>query len=96
MTFKEFDEKWNNENFSICNEYIEDCFDMYETEGFADTFESIDTEFKKFNGKPFRVIRRCNEVDGFDLEVLPVWLVELEDGTQIQAFPDEICSIERK
>lgn len=105
MTNKEFNKKWDDKAYNdmVVNngwdEYIKDCFDMYETEGFADTFESPYEEFKIYNGKHFHVIRRCNENDGFDFETLPMWEISIEDGFEnekiVYAFPEEICTIER-
>ena len=105
MTNKEFNKKWDDKAYNdmVANngwdEYIKDCFDMYETEGFADTFESPYEEFKIYNGKRFHVIRRCNENDGFDFETLPMWEISIEDGFEnekiVYAFPEEICTIER-
>lgn len=68
--------------------YTENAFDMFEAEGFRDTFLNLSTEY---NGKPFKVIRRLSYVeDDIQFEFLPAWLVEI-DGKKIEAFPEEIC-----
>ena len=102
MTNKEFNEKWDDANYASAlesteklHEYITDCFDMYETEGFADTFESPYDQFKQYNGLPFKVVERCTELD-FDLDALPAWKIEFEGGIRIDALPEEICKIERE
>ena len=96
MTCKEFNKKYNKDNeFILSEEYVNDCFDMYETEGFAETFQSPYDEYRHHNGKKFKVVERCSENDGFDLESLPIWLIEFEGGKRIHALPEEICLIER-
>ena len=77
-------------------EYINDCFDMYETEGFADTFKSPYEQFSFLNGKNFKVVCRCKpETDSWDWGTLPAWIIEFEDGQRIEALPEEISMIER-
>ena len=101
MTNKEFNEKWDDKAYNnmLANngwdEYVQDCFDMYETEGFADTFESPYEEFKRLNGKKYNVVRRLTTEDGIENECLPMWLVEFENGERVICFPEEICLIER-
>lgn len=99
MTNKEFNEKWNGRyrpgmELSETREYISDCFDMFETEGFCNLFESPYGNMKENNGKTFKVIRRCTEKD-WDVECLPAWVIEFQDGQRIDALPEEICKIER-
>ena len=101
MTNKEFNEKWTQDAFDRMRgedrweEYIEDCFDMYETEGFTDTFNSPYEQYRELNGMPFKVLRRGSVEDGWDIETLPAWKITFEDGLIIDAFPEEICKIEQ-
>lgn len=74
--------------------FVEDCYRMYETEGFAKGFRTIYLDTKNLDGKPFTVLRRYHEHDGFDLETLPQWQIEIE-GKKIQAFPEEITRFEQ-
>lgn len=107
LTCEEFNKKWdkpaydalmaNNDNWEEnYRKYIEDCFDMYETEGFCDTFKTPYQSIKKYNGMKFKVLRRATTDDGFDLETLPVWEIQYENGEKFMGFPEEICKIERK
>ena len=98
MTRKEFRLKWDAIRYEDMDDaqfkdYIEDCFSMYETEGFhTNNFRGLYSDSKKFNGQTFEVVRRCTTKDGFDLEVLPAWVVRFQDGTELQAFPEEVCN----
>ena len=71
--------------------YRIDCFDTYEGIGFTDTFNSPYEDMSKFNGKPFKVVRRMSYTeDNIDLECLPKWIISI-DGEEIEAYPEEIC-----
>lgn len=102
MTEKEFNEKWDEANYASTlesteklHEYITDCFDMYETEGFLDTFVTPYDQYAHYNGQKYELIRRCTTEDGWDLERLPAWKIRFNDGYVIDAWPEEICKIER-
>lgn len=75
--------------------YRTDCFDTYEGIGFTDTFDSPYEDKSKFNGKPFKVVRRMThtEPDNVDLECLPKWIISI-DGEEFEAYPEEICKAE--
>lgn len=78
--------------------FVEYWFDKYEKFGFCDTFESpYDLSYanKQYEGKCFQVIARCTTND-CDLETLPMWRIEFEDGYQTDAYPEEICRLERE
>ncbi len=81
-------------------EFVNDCFEAYETEGFAKAFWSKDTLYKKYCGKYFEVIGRTPIYDGknngMDIESLPIWNIKFEDGTVIYAYPEEIIPREMK
>lgn len=75
-------------------EWLEDCFLLYEKEGFARCFWSQGGDYKEYHEKAFTVIRRTEEKDGFDMECLPAWRIQFADGTVIDAYPDEIIPSE--
>ena len=78
-------------------EYVLDCYDLYEEAGFADTFETSFDDYSRYNGKHFEVIRRIDNIDDdCDLDILPQWKIKFEDGIEINAYPEEICLVERK
>lgn len=104
MSVEEFDAKWGETpnrdkmDFETEVEFIEDCFNMYETSGFSATYHSIGIDDgKDFNGVAFQVIGRASYSNGdCDIEQLPMWHIEFEDGTRYMAFPEEITKIERE
>lgn len=76
-------------------EFVNDCFDAYESGGFADVFQSCWAE-KVYNGMKFEVVGRIPEYNGgnqygADLECLPMWKIRLENGELLDAYPEEIC-----
>lgn len=75
--------------------YVENAFDIYEGIGFTETFESPYEDYSRCNGMKFEVIRRMSDAE-VDTIVLPKWLICVEDGTEIEAYPEEICLAERK
>lgn len=75
-------------------EWLEDCYSLYEREGFARCFWSCGGDYKEYHEKPFKVIRRTEEKDGFDMECLPAWRIQFEDGEFLDAYPDEIIPSE--
>lgn len=74
--------------------FVDFWFDAYEKTGFNDCFSSPYEAEKQYNGLKFKVMNRCDK-EKFDLEVLPLWQIQLEDGLVIRAFPEEICKLER-
>lgn len=102
MSIEEFETKWNGTDMNTIDfetelEYIEDAFNMYETSGFSATYHSIYDDSTEFNGLAFQVIGRASYSNGdCDIEQLPMWHIEFEDGTKHMAFPDEITKIERE
>jgi len=89
------------ENLSYEEEkaFVNDCFETYEHIGFAKTFGTPYTGEKHLLGKKFIVVGRVKELsedtNGADLECLPMWNIRFEDGTEMAAYPEEICLIER-
>lgn len=76
-------------------QFVLDCFETYEHIGFAETFESPYPDYRHLTGLPFAVIRRTTEVE-IDLDCLPMWRIRFENGEECDAFPEEICLVERK
>lgn len=76
-------------------EFINDYTNCCEEEGFNKVYWSPYTEWEKYYGKPFKVIKRATEKEN-DLEVLPMWIIQFEDGKRIQAYPEEIVTSEMK
>lgn len=107
MTVEEFNRKWDKETYTTMMErkddwaeeyakYLEDCYSMYEDTGFAPTFKSVYSSYpEQYEGLRFKVLRRATPEDGFDLECLPAWEVEFENGERFMCLPEEICLIER-
>lgn len=92
--------KYPEERYEMSDEthrkFIEDCFKLYEKEGFNDTFWSPFSENEIYGGKSFKIIRRATEDDGIFIEQLPQWLIEFEDGKQLFAYPEELIMSEMK
>ena len=77
-------------------EWVDFCFEAYESDGFTPTFETpYDDELVEFNGMKYEVLSRVKEFKddpkGADLECLPMWNIRLENGKEIAACPEEIC-----
>lgn len=79
--------------------FVDDCYDTYENIGFAETFGTPYTGEKKYLGMKFSVLGRVKDIsedkNGADLECLPMWNIQLENGDIIAAYPEEICLAER-
>ena len=76
-------------------EFVNDCFECYEQEGFAKKFWSPFGDYKARVGQNFEVVERCSTKDS-DLSSLPMWNIKFQDGTIIGAYPEEIIPIEMK
>lgn len=107
MTEKEFDAKWEKgiDPWELDNktlvEFKSDCFDLYETTGFLDRFDSPYDDVggldgHEHNGMKFEVIRRASTDDGFELEIMPLWLIRFENGDEAYCYPEEICKAEHR
>lgn len=76
-------------------EWVDFCFEAYESDGFKETFGTSYTGERKYVGMKFEVLGRVgeypNDPKGADLECLPMWNIRLEDGTEMAAYPEEIC-----
>ena len=75
-------------------EFISDCYDLYEKEGFAKRFWTPYEQYKEYIGEKFSVKKRIQpgtETDlGVDLECLPMWIIAFNDGKEILAHPEEV------
>lgn len=105
--FKELLEKFpmDRENMTLDQEkeFVNHCFDLYEKEGFSKILISpFDLgEMKNRQGTPFKVLSRIrplteldNGDDTADLETLPLWKIQFEDGETMIAYPEEIIKSE--
>ncbi len=100
MTEQEFHSKWDRVKIDELpedsyREFKQDCFDMYETTGFLDAFDSPYDDHGEHNGMPFKVLRRAKEGE-CDLEAMPLWLIEFENGDSAYCYPEEICKTEHQ
>jgi len=86
-------------------EFVNKCFDEYEKEGFSKVFISPYDLGENINrqGKSFKVLGRVrpttetdNGEDTADLETLPMWRIQFEDGEIMGAYPEEIIPSEIK
>lgn len=81
--------------------FVNDCFDTYEHIGFVETFTTPYTDKKDYVGMKYTVLGRVKEwtedcKEGTDLECLPMWNIQFENGDTMAAYPEEICLAERK
>ena len=75
-------------------EFVEDCFKLYEQEGFNKTFWSPYSENMTYGGQSYKIIRRAPDDDGIFIEQLPMWLIQFADGKELFAFPEELIMSE--
>lgn len=104
MKEEEFEKKWNGKEVETMTdeefrEFKQDCFAMYEETGFLEKFDSpyddIGGGEHEHNGMAFKVIRRANEGEA-DLESMPLWLVQFENGDTAFCYPEEITVVEHE
>lgn len=74
--------------------FVEYWFNNYEETGFLEKFHQVYDETDAFNNKPFKVLSRCKEGE-WNLECLPAWNIEFENGETLEAYPEEICKLEQ-
>lgn len=78
--------------------YVNRAFKIYEEVGFESVLPDVgglNDEEVPYIGKPFKVTGRCKAPE-WDLECLPAWNIEFEDGHKMEAYPEEICILERE
>lgn len=98
MTEKNSNPKWLNKLIDDMTdeelqEFKDHCFTEYEETGFIDRFDSPYDEYGEHNGMAFKVIRRAT-AEEVDVEAMPVWLIEFENGDTAYCYPEEICKLE--
>lgn len=76
-------------------EFLENCYHLYEKEGFAKVFWSQGGDYQEYHEKSFTVLGRVKPPDA-DTECLPMWKIKFEDGKEISAYPDEIIPREMR
>ena len=74
-------------------EFVNDCYKLYEKDGFAKKFWTPYSCYMDKRGLPFEVVKRCT-ADEADLECLPAWIIKFEDGEEAMAYPEEIIPFE--
>jgi len=81
--------------------FVNHWFDLYEASGFAEEFHSPYGTEPGLHGLPFKVLGRIKahadgvaKEDEADLECLPMWKIEFEDGYTMAAYPEEIVESE--
>lgn len=96
-----FNQKWGK-NPDVDNmsdeqliEFKNDCFALYEETGFIEKFDSPYDDDGEHNGMKFKVLRRAN-LGECDLEAMPIWLVEFENGDTAYCYPEEITKLEHE
>jgi len=58
---------------------------------FSKAYQTNDSTLSKYNGLAFGVVRKIDKPEpGFDAEVLPMYVIVLENGVELAVFPDEI------
>ena len=77
-------------------EWVAFCFDAYEADGFKETFGTPYYDKGEYDGMKFTVLGRVPNIkndfeNGADLECLPMWHIKLENGLEMDAYPEEIC-----
>ena len=71
--------------------YINKCYKLYEKIGFAETFQPKDSDYRHYNGLKFKILKNVSVNDNrYDLEVLPMWHIQLSNGAYADAYPEEI------
>lgn len=74
-------------------EFINDYTNCCEEEGFNNVYWTPYEELKDCKGKKFKVLRRLTEKE-CDLDAMPMWEIQFEDGTVRGAYPEEIVPSE--
>lgn len=74
-------------------EFINDYTNCCEEEGFNNVYWTPYEELKDCKGKKFKVLRRLTEKE-CDLDAMPMWEIQFEDGTVRGAYPEEIIPSE--
>ena len=99
MKWKAIKEKYPEDRSEMSeereNQFVADCFDCYEAEGFSKEFWTPFSDYKDRIGQEFEVVERCT-IEDTDISTLPMWNVKFADGTVIGAYPEEIIPSEMR
>ena len=57
---------------------------------FRQTFTTPFDQYAEREGQKFVVLKELDETDGIDLECLPMWRIQFDDGFVTEAWPEEI------
>ncbi len=81
--------------------FVEHLFSVYEREGFAKILVSPYAGIRERNGQKIKVVSRVKPLEedqegGADLECLPMWYIQFDDGQKMAAYADEIIPSEIK
>lgn len=68
---------------------INDKFKKYEEKTPSDCFISTIKDYRKYDGASFKIIRRLTEEE-CDIECMPMWKIQFDNGDIIDAFSEEI------
>ena len=103
MTWAEMGIKYPNGKFieelpeEKYREYINDCFDAYENnDKFATIWWSPYWEDVPFGAKIVSIRRAEEERDQVDLDCMPMWIIQFDNGHSQAAYPEELILSERK
>lgn len=93
-----FDKKWKGADVDKMSdeelvEFKNDCFTLYEKTGFVEKFDSPYDDNGEHNGMSFKVLRRATRQE-CDIEAMPVWFIEFENGDTAYCYPEEIAKLE--
>lgn len=100
MTKEQFEKKWNGVSTETITEaqfaeLKEDAFSMYEETGFLAKFDSPYDNEGEHDGMGFKVLRRATTAE-CDLEAMPIWFVQFQNGDTAYCYPEEICKAGHK
>lgn len=77
-------------------QFVEDCFHLYEKEGFSPVFWSPYSDFADRVGQQIEIIARCQADRNTDLSVLPMWRAKFPDGFVTEVHPEEVIPSEMR
>lgn len=75
--------------------FVEDCFRLYEKEGFSEIYWSPFTDNEDRKGQKVEILGRCTIEDN-DLCVLPMWKAKFSDGKILDVYPEEVIPSEMR
>lgn len=76
-------------------QFVNECFNLYEQEGFSPQFWSPFTDNQERVGLPVEIVGRIEADMSHDLGVLPMWKARL-NGEEFEVFPEEVIPSEMK